>query len=99
MMLSSCSDATRELKITTVPTELAQPDDKPNLPDPEPIQIYSIKWLVVTKDNLPTGDNWVLYGITPQDYKNLSLILADTSRWAKESMWRINYYKGVKDAQ
>lgn len=76
----------------TVPFDLAKPETIQPLPNPSPINVVGIKWVVITPKTLPQGDNWVLYALTPKDYENLSRTNADTIRWVSESQWRLNLY-------
>jgi len=35
----------------------------------------------------------VLIALTPQDYETLARNQADTLRWVREAMWRLQYYR------
>jgi len=93
LLLSACSSAPRELQVTTAPVELPRPEATPPLPNPEPINTASVNWIIVTPDRLPAGDGWVLIALTPQDYETLARNQADTLRWVREAMWRLQYYR------
>lgn len=35
----------------------------------------------------------VYFALTPKEYEELSLNMADILRWVKEARWRLDYYK------
>lgn len=72
--------------------DLPKPPEKVTLPPPQPIQVIPFKWVVVTPGDLPKGDDWVLFALTPEDYKALARTQADTLRWVTEASWRLEYY-------
>lgn len=76
----------------TTQEQVERPPTVQPLPDPEPIRAYPFDWDVMRPDRLPEGD-WVRYGITPQEYENLSRTMADMIRWAREAKWRLDYYR------
>lgn len=71
---------------------MKQPQRKPNLPNPEPIAVRDVEWVVLTPETVPKG-NYIFFALSPEDYKDLALIQADTLRWVKEALWRLNYYR------
>lgn len=75
-------------------TEITQPDARPSLPNPKPIETSPFKWHVITHDRLPKGNRWVYYGITPKEYEVLSRNMAEMLRWVREAKWRLDYYRG-----
>ncbi len=74
---------------------MERPPEHPPLPDPRPIhQREGISWRVLTPTTLPEGDDWVFFGVTPQDYEDMSLNQADILRFVEEAKWRLRYYTG-----
>lgn len=85
-----CSVAKR-VELPTV--EIPRPNERPNLPAPEPIEIRPFNWKVLTeKDKLVKGQAYI--SLSPKDYENLALTMSDVVRWIKEARWRLKYYKG-----
>lgn len=82
------------MELISSTTEVKQPDARPPLPNPKPIETSPFKWKVVTRDRLPEGDRWVYYAITPQEYEVLSRNMAEMLRWVREAKWRLDYYRG-----
>lgn len=82
------------MEVISSTTEIKQPDARPPLPNPRPIETSTFKWKVVTRDRLPEGDRWVYYAITPQEYEVLSRNMAEMLRWVREAQWRLEYYRG-----
>lgn len=35
----------------------------------------------------------VLFALSPGDYENLSVNMADILRWIREAQWQLNYYR------
>ena len=52
---------------------------------------------MVTKDNLPEGDGWVLFALTENGLERLALGWADVIRWMEEATWQLRYYRGDLD--
>ena len=56
-----------------------------NLPNPEPLSLVDVEWIVVTKDNVDEvmekvkaeGGDYALFAVTDEGYKKLSLNFAD----------------------
>ncbi len=82
------------MELISSTTEIKQPDARPPLPNPNPINTAPFKWKVLTHTRLPEDDRWVYYGITPKAYEVLSRNMADMLRWVREAKWRLDYYRG-----
>ena len=80
--------------MTTTALSLPKPDKRPNIPNPDPIQLNEVEWVVLTPERLPEGDNWVYFSMTPRTYETLARNQAEILRWVKEAQWRLNYYRG-----
>ena len=91
LLLSACSNV-QPIKI--VSDELPTPSDCPSLPDPNPINLAPVHWVVLTKDRLPIGGDWVYFSLSSKDYENLSLNQAELLRWIEEASWRLRHYRG-----
>lgn len=78
----------------TVQTEVGLPPERPNIPNPDPVDLQEVDWVVLTPDTVPTEEEWVLIGLSPEDYERLSLNQAELLRWITEARWRLRYYRG-----
>lgn len=75
--------------------EIERPSQvKPNLPNPQPIDLNNYKFKVLTETTLPKESGWVYYGLTPGQYEILARNTAEMLRWVKEANWRLRYYRG-----
>lgn len=92
MPLGACSSAPRDIQ--TAPIEVERPPARANIPLPSPISTRPVQWVVVTSNNLPPGDGWVIIGLTPDQYENLSMNTAEMLRWAREAGYQLRYYRG-----
>ena len=89
-LLSGCSSAKQPVPVIS---EVALPESRPVLPNPAPIKTHAFEWVVLTeKDRIKEGEAFI--ALTPKDYEDLSLTMADIIRWIKEANWRLRYYKG-----
>ena len=83
------------LSVRTAPVEIERPDERPPLPNPAPIEEpREIEWKVLTPETLPVTDDWVFFGLSPEDYEDLSTNTAELLRWIQEAQWRLQYYRG-----
>lgn len=73
-------------------------------PMPSPAEFESVRFIVITEDNLDqqieeikqlTGDNWVVYAMTPHDYENLSYNMQEITRIIRHQRDIILYYRDV----
>ena len=72
-----------------------------NLPNPEPLSLVDVEWIVVTKDNVDEvmekvkaeGGDYALFAVTDEGYKKLSLNFADIRNKLYEQQQIILSYK------
>ena len=72
-----------------------------NLPNPEPLSLVDVEWIVVTKDNVDEvmekvkaeGGDYALFAVTDEGYKKLSLNFADIRNKLYEQNQIILSYK------
>ena len=72
-----------------------------NLPNPEPLSLVDVEWIVVTKDNVDEvmekvkaeGGDYALFAVTDEGYKKLSLNFADIRNKLHEQNQIILSYK------
>ena len=79
-LLAGCSNVDRVETVST-PTERTPL----NIDPADPVDLKSIEWIVVTPDNVDnimdmleqSGNNLVVFGITPSDYEDLSMNMSE----------------------
>ena len=72
-----------------------------NLPNPEPLSLVDVEWIVVTKDNVDEvmekvkaeGGDYALFAVTDEGYKKLSVNFADIRNKLYEQNQIILSYK------
>ena len=72
-----------------------------NIPNPEPLSLVDVEWIVVTKDNVDEvmekvkaeGGDYALFAVTDEGYKKLSLNFADIRNKLHEQNQIILSYK------
>ena len=72
-----------------------------NLPNPKPLELVDVEWIVVTKDNVDEvmekvkaeGGDYALFAVTDEGYKKLSLNFADIRNKLYEQNQIILSYK------
>ena len=47
VFLSSCSESVQEIQVTTIEVSKTPL----NLPNPDPLQLQDVEWIIITKDN------------------------------------------------
>lgn len=79
-LLAGCSNVDR---VETVSTPIER--TPLNIDPADPVDLKSIEWIVVTPDNVDnimdmleqSGNNLVVFGITPSDYEDLSMNMSE----------------------
>ena len=72
-----------------------------NLPNPKPLELVDVEWIVVTKDNIDEvmekvkaeGGDYALFAVTDEGYKKLSTNFADIRNKLYEQNQIILSYK------
>lgn len=72
-----------------------------NIPPPEPLQLKSVKWVIITKDNAQqvfdelekAGEDVVLFGLTDTGYQQLSISFAEIRNFISTQREIIAQYK------
>lgn len=85
------------MEVTTVPLNLPSPDARPSLPQPEPIALLDVEWVVMTRDRYERLQDGALMCVTPEGYEALSLNAAEVLRWTSEAKSQLDYYAGSAD--
>ena len=98
LFLNSCAGlAVKELQSY----KIEKKKEPLNLPNPEPLSLVDVEWIVVTKDNVDEvmervkaeGGDYALFAVTDEGYKKLSLNFADIRNKLYEQQQIILSYK------
>jgi hypothetical protein len=97
VFLTSCGSGVQEIAVTTV----AQEKTPLNIPDPGPLELGSVEWIILTKNNAAeifeaikaAGGEAVVFAITDEGYEQLSLNFSDIRNLIAEQRQIIVSYK------
>ena len=98
--LSSCSwlrEPVKEIKVVKEPIERVPL----NLPDPDPLNLTPTNWIIITKENAvqifeeleEKGIDPVLFGITDEGYKQLSMDFLEIRQYLQYQKFIIGKYR------
>jgi len=107
VLLTGCSiGGEKKIKIFSV----EEPRQKLNLPDPMPLTLEDIRWIIITSENAEevfakleaAGIDPVLFGLTDKDYELLSKNFAQIRQKLQETNSLLEeykkYYEGEENA-
>ena len=98
MLLSGCSiGGEKKIKIFS----LEEPRQKLNLPEPMPLTLEDIRWIIITSENAQevfkkleeAGIDPVLFGLTDKDYEMLAKNFAQIRQKLQETNNLLDEYK------
>jgi len=98
LLLSGCSiGGEKKIKIFSV----EEPRQKLNLPDPMPLTLEDIRWIIITSENAQevfkkleeAGIDPVLFGLTDKDYEMLAKNFAQIRQKLQETNSLLEEYK------
>ena len=77
VFLSSCSESVQEIQVTTVEVSKTPL----NLPNPDPLQLQDVEWIIITKDNAneiferikSAGGEYALFAVEDTGYEKLQI--------------------------
>ena len=96
VFLTSCGSSVQEIAVTTV----AQEKTPLNIPNPDPLQMRDVEWIIVTKDNAMEifeeiksgGGEYSVFAVTDTGFEALSLNFSDIrNRLAEQRQIIISY--------
>ncbi len=106
LALTGCTIGEKRIKIFQV----EEPRQKLNLPDPMPLTLEDIRWIIITSENAEevfkkleeAGIDPVLFGLTDKDYELLSKNFAQIRQKLQETNSLLEeykkYYEGEENA-
>ena len=97
LVLTGCTIGEKKIKILQV----EEPRQKLNLPDPMPLTLEEIRWIIITSENAEQvfaklkeqGIDPVLFGLTDKDYEMLSKNFAQIRQKLQETNNLLEEYK------
>jgi hypothetical protein len=104
LLLTGCSiGGEKKIKIFSV----EEPRQKLNLPEPMPLTLEDIRWIIITSDNAEQvfkkleeqGIDPVLFGLTDKDYELLSKNFAQIRQKLQETNSLLEEYKKYYEDQ
>ena len=77
VFLTSCGSSVQEIQVTTVEVSKTPL----NIPDPDPLQMYEVEWIIVTKDNAmelfeqlkSDGGEYSVFAVTDTGYEAIQI--------------------------
>ena len=81
VFLTSCSESVQEIQVTTVEVSKTPL----NLPNPDPLQLQDVEWIIITKDNAneiferikSAGGEYALFAVEDTGYEKLQINFTD----------------------
>ena len=81
VFLSSCSESVQEIQVTTVEVSKTPL----NLPNPDPLKLQDVEWIIITKDNAneiferikSAGGEYALFAVEDTGYEKLQINFTD----------------------
>ena len=81
MFLTSCSKSVQEIQVTTVEVSKTPL----NLPNPDPLKLQDIEWIIITKENAneiferikSAGGEYALFAVEDTGYEKLQINFTD----------------------
>ena len=103
LALTGCTIGEKKIKILQV----EEPRQKLNLPDPMPLTLEEIRWIIITSENAEQvfaklkeqGIDPVLFGLTDKDYEMLSKNFAQIRQKLQETNNLLEEYKKYYEAE
>ena len=97
LLLSGCMVGEKKIKLF----KLEEPRAKLDLPDPTPLTLEDVRWIIITSENAEevfkkleaAGIDPVLFGLTDKDYELLSKNFAQIRQKLQETNSLLEEYK------
>ena len=81
VFLTSCGSSVQEIQVTTVEVSMTPL----NLPNPDPLKLQDVEWIIITKDNAneiferikSAGGEYALFAVEDTGYEKLQINFTD----------------------
>tara|TARA_R110000765_G_scaffold172721_1_gene277635 strand:- start:291 stop:677 length:387 start_codon:yes stop_codon:yes gene_type:complete len=107
VFLTSCGSSVQEIQVTTVEVSKTPL----NLPNPDPLQMQNVEWIVITKDNAneiferikSAGGEYALFAVEDTGYEKLQINFTDIRNKLAEQRQLLlayrEYYEPVEQVE
>ena len=107
VFLTSCGSSVQEIQVTTVEVSKTPL----NLPNPDPLQMQNVEWIIITKDNAneiferikSAGGEYALFAVEDTGYEKLQINFTDIRNKLAEQRQLLlayrEYYEPVDQAE
>ena len=103
VFLSSCSESVQEIQVTTVEVSKTPL----NLPNPDPLQLQDVEWIIITKDNAmeifeklkAAGGEYALFAVEDTGYEKIQVNYTDIRNKLAEQKQLLFAYKEYYESE
>ena len=107
VFLTSCGSSVQEIQVTTVEVSKTPL----NLPNPDPLQLQNVEWIIITKDNAneiferikSAGGEYALFAVEDTGYEKLQINFTDIRNKLAEQRQLLlayrEYYEPVEQVE
>jgi len=103
VFLSSCSESVQEIQVTTVEVSKTPL----NLPNPDPLQLQDVEWIIITKDNAmeifeklkTAGGEYALFAVEDTGYEKIQVNYTDIRNKLAEQKQLLLAYKEYYESE
>jgi len=103
VFLSSCSESVQEIQVTTVEVSKTPL----NLPNPDPLKLQDVEWIIITKDNAmeifeklkAAGGEYALFAVEDTGYEKIQINFTDIRNKLAEQRQLLLAYKEYYESE
>jgi len=103
VFLSSCSESVQEIQVTTIEVSKIPL----NLPNPDPLQLQDVEWIIITKDNAmeifeklkAAGGEYALFAVEDTGYEKIQVNYTDIRNKLAEQKQLLLAYKEYYESE
>ena len=103
VFLSSCSESVQEIQVTTVEVSKTPL----NLPNPDPLKLQDVEWIIITKDNAmeifeklkAAGGEYALFAVEDTGYEKIQINYTDIRNKLAEQKQLLLAYKEYYESE
>ena len=103
VFLSSCSESVQEIQVTTIEVSKTPL----NLPNPYPLKLQDVEWIIITKDNAmeifeklkAAGGEYALFAVEDTGYEKIQVNYTDIRNKLAEQKQLLLAYKEYYESE
>ena len=103
VFLSSCSESVQEIQVTTIEVSKTPL----NLPNPDPLKLQDVEWIIITKDNAmeifeklkAAGGEYALFAVEDTGYEKIQVNYTDLRNKLAEQKQLLLAYKEYYESE